>query len=289
MNATGINKSSKNIKRCLMEWGRDMLDERGYFRDYRQNIFPAEMENRFKEAFEKGAGKELELKACAPHSSSMLSFNFFHWIRKGASLAIDAVNYDEVLFEEKLPVLKGRMPAHMDVVLKNGAGDYLFIESKFLEYEYSSACLEIRESYMDKDNYYCGGEQWAKFIREYKDCSVRMNKRQYWSGIKQEICHMIGLTKWFSENPKPHSARFFNLVFEPAARYEKSHEKFVAYKECYEKLCDALCEAQLIPDSLQIAFKTYGDIWPAVKGSNLPDGLGKYLCERYMRFAKEWI
>ncbi|MBR3579123.1 MAG: hypothetical protein IKN98_10110 [Bacteroidales bacterium] len=111
----------------------------GYFYDFRHNIFGKEMNRRFEKMFLDGDGNELTSKACAPHSSSMMGYNFFHWIDKNNTLTIqfkdEKITYNEVFFEVKIPVLNpSRWDANMDIVLRNSVGDWLFIESKFLEY-----------------------------------------------------------------------------------------------------------------------------------------------------------
>ncbi|MBP5390592.1 MAG: hypothetical protein J6Y40_00735 [Bacteroidales bacterium] len=287
-------KNNKSIKRALNEYAKSVkgeLIDNSHFYDFRQNIFPEDMNERFKKMFLAGDGNELISKACAVNSSSMLGFNFFHWISKNATITINSITYDEVLFEVKIPVLKGTKPANMDIVLKNNSNDYLFIESKFLEYTKTTS-FEISKTYKQKlDRYYCLGEKWAEFISNYDS----HKKKQYWAGIKQEICHLIGLTNWLSRetsigNNKRYSnsgnIQFINLVFEPKESFTSEHKKFSSYKQLYEELYKQLKSNNLIPDKLQINFKTYSDLWPYIISSNLPNGLKDYLYEHYMKFAE---
>lgn len=267
-----------------------------YFYDFRHNIFGGQMDPKFEKMFLAGGGVELASKACAPHSSSMLGYNFFHWINEKYPLTIDFNStdkntYSEVLFEVKIPVLKkSPHPAYMDVVLRNTKGDWLFIESKFLEY---CECekFDISDTYKEKPmSYYCKGDEWTKFISKY-DTS---KKSQYWPGIKQEICHLIGLTNWLEGKTKilendlgreTHcDIRFINLVFEP--NEDKSdYEFFKNYKERYADLHRELANEGLIPDRLKMEFMTYSQLWENLKQSTLPDGLEKYLYEHYMQFS----
>ena len=288
----------KSIKDALSDYASILTDgqmvDTSHFYDFRQNIFPEEMEDRFKKMFLAGDGNELVSKACAVNSSSMLGYNFFHWIKEETPMAIDGIIYDTVLFEVKIPVLKGTTPANMDIVLKNGSGDYLFIESKFLEYLNSNS-FKISDTYKNKaDKYYYAGDRWTRFISEY---DVHM-KEQYWDGIKQEICHMIGLTNWLNhetvvgncDHYEPYTDRgnisFINLVFEPNQDYKIEHERFNSYKARYEELHNALKDNSLIPDKLKIGFKTYSDLWRDLTSSNIPVGLKEYLYEHYMKFAE---
>lgn len=267
------------------------LVDKSHFYDFRENIFPKEMDERFKDMFVAGDGNELVAKAAAVNSSSILGFNFFHWISKESPLIIDSVEYNEVLFEVKIPVLKGTTPANMDIVLKSDRGDYLFIESKFLEYLTTSS-FDISDTYKDKpEKYFCHGDEWARFIREYDHSQNSV----YWGGIKQEICHMIGLTNWLNGKTEigkgekytdSGSIRFINLVFEPKQKYARDYEKFVSYKNLYEAFHAKLNNARWIPQNVKIEFKTYSDLWPIVKSSKLPAGLEKYLYDHYMQFAE---
>lgn len=285
-----------SIKSALNEYASRItggkLVDNSHFYDFRQNIFPKEMDEKFRKMFVAGDGNELVAKAAAVNSSSMLGFNFFHWIDKESPLIIDSVEYDEVLFEVKIPVLKGTTPANMDIVLKSNAGDYLFVESKFLEYLEADS-FKISDTYKSKpEKYYCHGDEWASFIREYD----HSQKGVYWGGIKQEICHMIGLTNWLEHKTEigggerytdSGSIRFINLVFEPKQGFCGDYEKFRSYKELYKSFHAKLKKASWIPKNVQIEFKTYSEIWPDIVSSRLPAGLEKYLYDHYMRFAEE--
>lgn len=271
--------------------GGELVDK-SHFYDFRQNIFPKEMEERFKKMFVAGDGNELVAKAAAVNSSSMLGFNFFHWIDKESPLIIDSIEYNEVLFEVKIPVLKGTTPANMDIVLRSNTGDYLFIESKFLEYLRTDS-FDISDTYRSKPyKYFCYGDEWTRFVQEYD----HSQKGVYWGGIKQEICHMIGLTNWLNHKTEigdhekyfdSGNIRFINLVFEPKQEYGDDHEKFVSYKKLYEAFHDKLSNASWIPNNIQIEFKTYSELWPDIVSSKLPAGLEKYLFDHYMKFAEE--
>jgi hypothetical protein len=62
----------------------------------------------FQNMFNDGSGSELHSKAEAVHSSSMLSYNFFHWIDEEHPFVFEDVIYTKVLFEVKLKTIKGR-------------------------------------------------------------------------------------------------------------------------------------------------------------------------------------
>lgn len=266
-----------------------------HYLDYSSNIFGNIMDDKFKEMFQKGSGSELMSKGSSVKSSSMLSYNFFHWISKERPLKIEGIEYTDVAFEVKMPVLKIGGPANMDVVLYNSEnGDVLFIESKFIEYA-STESFKLKPSYDIPEKYYNleRGEKWIKFIKDY-DTST---KKQYWPGIKQEICHLIGLSNWLegdtdikiNETPikKGKSLRFINLIFHPdKERFNKEYAKFNSYKELCTKFHNSVENKDLIPKALRMEFKTYSDIWPNIKSSAHSE-LIDYLYEHYMQFASE--
>lgn len=268
----------------------EMIDNSHFF-DFRQNIFGGKMDEEFIQMFLDGDGNELVSKACAVHSSSMLGYNFFHWISKNNPLTLKfedkTIEYTKVLFEVKIPVLKGSRPANMDIVLTNVNNDILFIESKFLEY-LNLGKFDISNTYKNDKKYYCNGEKWSDFI---SSSSLKTDeKKQYWSGIKQEICHLIGLTNWINEKTtikdltldKERDIRFINLVFEPNKKYTEEHNAFENYKKLYDYLHKKL--HGLIPENITMSFKSYSDLWPNISNC-VSEKLKDYLNNRYMKFA----
>ena len=270
----------------------EMIDNTHYF-DFRSNIFGNKMDERFIRMFLNGDGNELISKAASVKSSSMLGYNFFHWISKEKPLIIDDIEYTDVEFEVKIPVINARGGvANMDIVLYNIHGDYLFIESKFLEYE-STGPFKISDQYKNPKKYYNGelGNKWVRFINEY-DTSA---KKEYWPGIKQEICHLIGLSNWINgeqeikinDTPikKDGNIHFINLIFQPnKERFNKESAKFNSYKELYKEFHNSVENAGLIPTTLKMEFKTYSELWRDIQSFVSPE-LKNYLEDHYMQFA----
>jgi len=312
--------NSLELKDALRQYAEGLAKEGnfnvlkgGYFYDFRQNIFKQEMDRKFEEMFLDGDGGELTSKACAVHSSSMLGYNFFHWIDNDHKLTIhfkDKDNkdigdntYNKVFFEVKIPVLKGTRKANMDIVLSNDCGDWLFIESKFLEYQ-NHGKFDISKTYKEKPEAYYREEvreklpsykQWPSFISSYNTTLTK----QYWEGIKQEICHLIGLTNWLyagteitkldyikdNKYNQRGEVRFINLVYEPNKNYYE-HEDYKAYYDRYWELYDELKKNKLIPAKLKMGYMTYSQLWNDIK-NDLPEDLKAYLDEHYMQFSQQ--
>ncbi len=287
----------KSLKDDLKDYARNVADsalvDACHFFDFRQNIYGGTMKEEIQKMFLAGDGNELVSKACAVHSSSMLGYNFFHWVSKEFPLRLhygdeSVVEYTDVLYEVKIPVLKRSRSANMDIVLKNDYGVILFIESKFIEYT-STGRFDISDSYKKADSYYYSGKEWAEFIS--KKLNTKMEK-QYWGGIKQKICHSIGLWNWaagkdIDDLPSFADARdvhFINLVFEPNPKYEKEYAAFEAYQARYEDFHQKLEDCNLIPNRIKMSFLAYSDIWSDVSKCISPD-LKDYLDDHYMKFA----
>ena len=272
----------------------------GYFYDFRKNVFTGEMDNKYISMFLEGDGSELVSKACAPHSSSMLGYNFFHWINEEHKLTITfndkkEITYDNVLFEVKIPVLNGKnkKEANMDIVLRNNkTGEWLFIESKFTEY-LNRGKFEMSDSYRIESSYFKKdyGDKWTRIIDSISGSSKESG---YWAGIKQEICHLIGLTNWLDkcveikdEEYNNEDVRFINLVFEPdEERFKNEYDKFTDYKKLYYDFYEQLRIEKLIPSNLKMEFMTYKQLWKCFeKCDELPEGLKDFLSNRYMCFA----
>lgn len=285
--------------------GHGGLLDKSHFYDFRLNIFGQKMDQYFIDMFLKGDGNELSAKACAVHSSSMLGYNFFHWVKENP-VSIHwkdgDVRYDKVLFEVKMRVLNGRSnPANMDIVLTNENGDYLFIESKFTEYTNTKNKFEIAEAYQDKKRYLVEidncNQRWAQYIssllKNDKNNAIDASmKGQYWEGVKQEISHMIALTNWVNGNGigedktimyKGGNIRFINLVFDPNRDYEE-FGSFDNYMQRYDELYKDLKNKGLIPRNLFTGFMTYSQMWDLMKTQMKPD-LRSYLWNHYMRYS----
>lgn len=286
----------------------------GYVDSYKDNIFQHEMTKDFQEMFDNGSGGELRSKAEAVHSSSMLCYNFFHWISDDNPITIESKSYTKVFFEVKMRVLVGKSaPANMDVLLigeKGGDGKVplLFIESKFLEY-LNAEQYSLSKSYEEPDKRYRHNKpiDWDTFLSDVKGL-VSTDVCAYKGGIKQGVSHLFALSnlsnddafRFFKEKNKLQNALkgvksiedanifFMNLIYEPSSvEFEADHKKFSSYKKLYIEFINKAKKHKCI----EPLFKTYSDLWTSreieeqIKKVN-NGHLYQYLYDRYMRFAE---
>lgn len=208
-----------------------------FFEDHAETHLPTYAENvyvggrkaitsgKFHDMFMAGNGHELEdytdekgklhvAHARSIFSSSMLAYNFFHWISPEHPLTLNGTTYNKVYFEVKFPVMakttKDRPinnPSNMDIVLiSDDCTAMLCIESKYTEHMHHQTA-EFADAYFKPTCYYKGNPYRESFIK----MALRYNEQKngYFAGIKQNISHLIGITNvvhdpsalaWFKAN-----------------------------------------------------------------------------------------
>lgn len=263
------------------------VNEKGYFDSYRENIYKGEMKGDFQKMFDEGSGGELHSKAEAVHSSSMLSYNFFHWIDAKHPFEWGGVKYTQVFFEVKMKTIIGSpAPANMDVVLidKNNS-HVLFIESKFTEYTETKK-FELSESYKDENKWLNPNVAWGKIV-DYKP----NNNYKYKEGIKQLITHLFGIHGQVVEPCKTFEnidfesvqMKFITLIFKPSEKdFADEHEAYNNYHELFKDFKSNIENAGL---KVVPGWVSYSDLWKDMK-EQMPEDLKNYLWERYMKFAQ---
>ena len=305
----------KEFKKKLVEARGIAVDKKNFYADsYQNNIYPGKMDEQHIRMFCKGGGKELfpkdgeKEKAAAVHSSSMLSYNFFHWIDEKHPLTLDGVRYTNVVFEEQFRVLSSRNnKANMDVVLfgKNQEGEktFLLFESKFTEHlNPKNIKVDIAEAYDDPEGYFAYGKEWVPVIKSLRE---RMSKDEatYFEGLKQVACHLMGISSvientkaraWFNRNSWLHDQFgiplngdeifiFKSLVFHPkteegkmSEEYEQKNKEFISN------------QIDFLPNNLNVRdpIITYRTLWGGgMKESIKNPDLIAYL-ERYLSVHK---
>ncbi len=295
-------------------------DEKGYLPSYLDGIFPGGREamlpgGRFYQMFDAGNGSELKHsmvagnkispKACAVHSSSMLAYNFFHWISPEHPLRFsDGKTYDKVYFEVKLPVLKSHpgSPANMDVVLvSDDCHSILCFESKLSEYT-KHGDAEFKLAYTERKNYYNNHfvDDFVSYIKGFKNVNHAYN-----DGIAQMVKHLIAITNLHQSNYAMAEMLALNDFIEPEVAKKMQEEPLnIKFSNILYMLGT---DASLVPSSKTMSYikllsnfrSTTGFddmIWQyfvlpnyaynyndmlSIMRSQMPDGLADYLEARY--------
>lgn len=300
-----------NIFDALREGHTFNVTSKGYFDSYTHNIYNNKMDQRFQEMFDNGNGGELHSKAEAVHSSSMLAYNFFHWISQSTPFVFNDVKYTDVFFEVRMRTLKCKgTPANIDVVLKgvglnDGQNYLLFIESKFTEY-FKRNKFELSNSYTNSRNWYShnGGANninWRFIITQTS--SLCNNNKCYADGLKQTITHLFGIESlndqsalnWFNKqngqlklsNPMPNII-FANCVFAPdKQKFELEYSRYEDYQGLFNDFIGIINNVNASGNGISIVpqWYSYSDLWQQMR-IQIPDlDLVKYLEERYLQFG----
>lgn len=294
---------------------------------YAENVYvggrKAITEGKFHEMFLAGNGHELEeytdengkrhiAHARSIYSSSMLAYNFFHWVSPERPLTLNGITYDKVYFEVKFPIFtkstEGRpvnRPSNMDIVLISEDNlTMLCIESKYTEHTHHQAA-EFADAYFTPSCYYKGNPYRASFVRLAKKYNEKSNG--YFAGIKQNISHLIGITNvmhddkalaWFKNNnpfiePEvlaqiSHNTEFIftNLLYCRPEDVDDLFGDLQAEEKTYpyhlaELLFDDLQKDLDEPLLLSSFIKTYPELFEEVH-SQMQKPLADYLDNRYV-------
>jgi len=281
------NKLRTKIREELIKGidNKDLLDKRFqyYFSEFGHNLIKGMNEDHEK-MFRDGSGNELEdklipAKARAIDSSSMLSYNFFRNIDGNHSIFINGIEYNKCLFEVKLPTLTTRGgSANIDVVLLSKDEIHvLFIESKFLEYLESDS-TELADSYKKLDSFYADNKESEGLCKICKSYKVQNGHYNY--GIKQNICHLVGISNLFNSDKAKEKFRQLNTN-----SLEKSDMDIITSRNISFSLIDVL----FVPDDEE-AIEKYNiynkDITKFVDG--VPEEIrGHYIPEPFVMNYRE--
>ena len=166
--------------------GQDALGPDGYAVTLESNLlYP--MSPAIKAAFATGAGRELDSKMRAPHSSSALALNTFSpWLDHPEHLELVGVrSFKKIAFEKEYPTgLRGRQP-HLDLVAE-ATEDVVAVESKCLEY-LEPKVPHFAPSYQTFADVY-GTRSWFSYVTERVTSSLHLN-------IAQLVKHWLGLSR----------------------------------------------------------------------------------------------
>ena len=198
--------------RCSKSGSLLLIDEESFVSlficSYLEQLFHISEEDRekFNEAFRivaNGKGQEIG-KINSVISSSLLSLLFFYKLFNSSdselSITIEGVEYNKAFFEVRNKCVKS--PSCVDVALwSENAKTLLFLESKFIEFIRDVKIEETKYS----PTYFTLYEKIEKILEnDGKDYGIKVEDRKlkskngkeiYIEGIKQSICHLIGLVR----------------------------------------------------------------------------------------------
>ena len=172
--------------------GRDALRPDGYAVTLTANLlYPMSQETR--DDLAAGAGRELDKKARAPHSSSVLVVNTFEpWRVHFGQLELAGVrSFKEIAFEKKCRTGLPGTPPHLDLITET-PNAVVALESKCLEYlNPKGLCFE--PSYkMLADEY--GERSWFRYVVGGAPNSLHLD-------IAQLVKHWLGLCRMYRDRP----------------------------------------------------------------------------------------
>jgi len=186
------------------------LDENGWAVQLNDNLFLPLTPEAIRE-FEAGAGQELEGPMRAPHSSSALAVNVFHYWRLYNQLGpilstitpgLSAYEVKDIRFEAKCPInwTTPRMPPHLDVVIRYqdqaepGITKAIAVESKFQEL-YGQGQGSFVPTYLAEENaaIWSGLEPMRELAKQIKPENILFRQLK----VSQLIKHCLGLNAQF--------------------------------------------------------------------------------------------
>src|SRR5208282_3169700 len=180
-------------------------DKKGYAPRWEDNLMKGLPLDEIKRDFERGAGRELEGKLCAAHSSAALVVNAFGLRRTAPGpLTLGGITgFRSLHFEVPCPILLDRTPPHLDLLAE---GDLpVAVESKCTEW-LGAQHAEFAPSY-DSLAPSLGHTPWFKQMQQLREAPDRYRLLN----AAQLIKHAFGLMSRY----ETHEVRLIYLYWEP--------------------------------------------------------------------------
>jgi hypothetical protein len=216
------------------------LDEADWAVSLNDNLFLPLIPEAVRE-FQEGRGREVDGPMRAPHSSSALVVNVFHYWRLYKNLgpilsaiAPNLTNYEiqDIRFENKCPInwpVPG-IPPHLDVVIRYqdqsepGIVKAIAVESKFNEL-YGQGQGDFAASYLASEN----SGIWSG-LEPFRDLAEQINAQKnlfQYLKVSQLIKHCLGLNSRFGGPKNFELVYLWYPVFGPeAVRHEEEIARF---------------------------------------------------------------
>jgi hypothetical protein len=228
-------------------------DHTGYFSSFDQNLIDGLPLESIVGDLASGAGKELDGKLCAAHSSAALVVNTFGpWRRDPRMLRIGGVTgFETMRFEARCPTGLGGTPPHLDLLAYGDSP--VAIESKCTEWmepkpaQFSASYDRLRATH--------GHSPWFAQIEQ-----LRMNPTRYqYVDAAQLVKHALGLMSCFGER----TVRLIYLYWEPRNRADWPECR--THREEAEDLA-----SRAAGSSISLIPMSYHDLWAEWDRPNPP-------------------
>lgn len=186
--------------------GSIAYDSRGYAPCWQENLMPGLPLSEIERDLSAGAGRELDGKICAAHSSAALAVNSFGpWRKVPQSLSLPGIKgFCTLRFEAKFPTGLGGETPHLDALAEGSAT--AAIESKCTEWM-KPKIAEFRPSY-DRLEASHGHSPWFDLIGEFRGqpaCYQFLDAAQL-------VKHALGLLRHYGKN----EVRLIYVYWEPS-------------------------------------------------------------------------
>jgi hypothetical protein len=238
-------------------------DRKGYAPRWQDNLMNGLPLREIERDFKMGAGRELDAKLCAAHSSAALVVNTFGpWRTAPASLTFDGMRgFKSVQFEASCPTGLGGTPPNLDLLAE---GDLpVAVESKCTEWMKATPAV-FSPSY-DKLRGSHGDSPWFEQMSQLRNSGDRYE----FLDAAQLMKHALGLLNCY----KTHEVRLVYLYWEP----RNAH----VWPECLVHRAEADDLAARVQRSpVRLVPMSYRELWAAWEGQRSPDHL-PYLITRY--------
>lgn len=193
-------RAERSLCRALQQFRpQAVCDNKGYVADLADNLLSNVPGSGFEEDFGQGAGRELDGKMRAAHSSSALAVNVFAgWRLDPSSLSlVGQRGFEKLRFEARCPIGLDppRTPPHLDLLL-TGTQQVVAVESKCLE-PLTRKRAKFADAYVEQITDGRRASGWYSEMQE-----LRQNPTKYLAlDAAQLIKHAFGLARCFADRP----------------------------------------------------------------------------------------
>ena len=249
--------------------GRDALGPDEYADTLTANLLYHRMSPETRDDLAAGAGRELDQKSRAPHSSSVLVVNTFEpWRTDCGQLQLAGVqSFKKVAFEQKCPTGLPGTPPHLDLIAET-TNAVVAVESKCLEYLNPNVAKlsDFAPSYKTLANEY-GKRSWFRYVVEGAPSFRHLD-------IAQLVKHWLGLCRVYPDR----AVTLLYTYWEP--------ENWRQVPECRRHRCEIQSFAdQVAGDVVSFDAISYHELWAHWERLPAPPWVADHVARLRQRYA----